>query len=118
MGDLRGGYGGDAPLPPQGHPSGFQSKTLRFHPLVKVGSHRRDVSNVLSFSSPGFLFLEPTEYISWKLAQKRWRQSTIKGEQRAVVTCISPKDHTPKYVLAYTLHGDVYIKLFLFTATS
>ena len=47
MGDLRGRHGGRCPIfHPKVTPLGFQSKTLRFRPLVNVGSHRRGVSNV------------------------------------------------------------------------
>lgn len=87
-------------FPPQGHPSWLPEQDTQIPSSGEGGLSPQRCLKCACFSSPGFLFLEPTEYISWKLAQKRWRQSTIKGEQRAVViTRISPKDHTPKYVL-------------------
>lgn len=64
---------------------GFQIRILRVQPLVKSVSHRRVFSAVpVSLFRPRFVFLEPTEYASWKPAWfsgKRWREKHHKRKQ-------------------------------------
>lgn len=101
MGGLRGGHGGRCPIfHPKVAPLGFQSKTLRFYPLVKVGSHHRGVSNVSASLDLGSSSWNQQSISPGNQLRRDGGRSTIKGEQRAmVITRISPKDHTPKYVL-------------------